>query len=224
GGTLTAAASALGVSHTTIGRRLRALEGELGVRLFDATPDGFIATAAGHDIAEVAERMESEVLALEGRVVGRDTQLRGKLRVSTMDLLLRRAGAGIASFIERHPSVELSVSTSDTQVSLVRREADVALRITNAPPEDLIGRKVGRIDFALYGSCALVERYGRDPTAPGYPWLHWDERLDGRWLEVWLSEHAPQARVAMRIDLSSLAIHDAVHHGLGVHFLACFDG
>ena len=74
-GNLSRAASCLGVTRTTVGRRLRAIESGLGVRLFDRTPEGFSPTAAGQDMCEVADEMEADVLSLEGRVLGRDVQL-----------------------------------------------------------------------------------------------------------------------------------------------------
>lgn len=222
--TLSLAAERLGVTHTTVGRRLRAIEERLGVRLFDRTPDAFVPTAAGQDVAEVAERMEGEVLSLEGRVLGRDAQLEGKLRVATMDLLFRRYQAAFASFIARFPGVELTVTSSDTEVSLTRREADAALRMTSSPPEHLVGRKVGRVDFAVYASRALARRVGPDAAYSDYPWLHWDERLGMTWLDEWLARNAPGARVAMRVDFSSVLVRQAVAAGIGVHFLATFEG
>jgi DNA-binding transcriptional LysR family regulator len=224
GKTLSRAAESLGASHTTVGRRVRAIEQALGARLFDQTPDGFVPTSAGQDIAEVAERMEAEVLALEGRVLGRDVRLQGSLRVATMDILFRCYRDAFASFLARYPSVELTVTSSNDEVSLTRREADVALRMTNSPPEYLVGRKVGRVDFAVYGSRALVERMGPDAGYGDYPWIHWDERLNMRWLDEWLARNAPGARIAMRMDVSSMVLREAVAAGLGLHFLACSEG
>ena len=215
----------LGVSHTTVGRRLRAIEEALGVRLFDQKSDGFVATAAGRDVAMVAERMEAELMSLEGRVLGSDQKLEGKLRVATMDLLFRRYAGAFTSFMARYPSVELTVTASNDEVSLTRREADVALRMTSTPPEHLVGRKVGRLDFAVYASRALAERMGPGATLEDYPWLAWDEqRSDMRWLDGWLAANAPKARVAMRIDFSMLALRELVASGVGVHFLACSEG
>jgi DNA-binding transcriptional LysR family regulator len=215
----------LGVSHTTVGRRLRAIEEALGVRLFDQTPQGFVPTPAGRDVAEVAERMETELMSLEGRVLGADAKLEGKLRVATTDLLFRRYQSAFSSFLARYPSVELTVIASDTQVSFTRREADVALRMTNTPPEYLVGRKVGRVHFAVYGSKELVQRMGPKATLDDYPWLAWDEqRPDMRWLDAWLAVNAPKARIAMRVDFSFLALRETICKGIGVHFLACFEG
>src|SRR5690606_34541348 len=104
-----------------------------------------------------------------------------------------------AAFIARYPGVALTVLTGDDALSLTRREADVALRMTNTPPEYAVGRKVGRVDFAVYASRALVERVGEGAGLGAFPWIHWDERLNMRWLDEWLAKHAPGAQVALRV-------------------------
>lgn len=220
--TLVAAGAALGVSHTTVGRRLRAAEARLSVRLFDRTPDGLSPTVAGHDLVAVAESVEAEVLALEGRLLGRDARLRGSLRVATMDIVFARFGADFARFTARYPEVELTVLASDREASLTRREADVAIRMSNTPPDTLVGRRVGRVRFAVYGSAALVEAIGEDAPLERFPWLLWDRRLDMRWLDDWLAHHAPGARTALRVDMTSTQLQQAVAAGLGVTFLSCF--
>lgn len=221
---LSLAGAKLGVSYTTVGRRIRAIEERLGVRLFDHTPDAFVVTPAGQDIADVAERVEAEVLSLEGRVLGRDAQLSGRIRVTTMDTLFRCFHDGFSSFMERFPNVDLTVTSSDDVVSLPRREADVALRMTNKPPDYLVGRKVGRAQFCVFGARSLVERVGTEDYN-AFPWLHWDERFDMRPIDEWLSEHAPRARIAMRLGVTgSFMLRETIAMGVGVHFLATFDG
>jgi DNA-binding transcriptional LysR family regulator len=80
------------------------------------------------------------------------------------------------------------------------------------------------MDFAVYASRALVERVGEGAGLGAFPWIHWDERLNMRWLDEWLAKHAPGARVALRVGANTRAVHDAIVAGIGVHFLACFDG
>lgn len=222
--TLSGAGQKLNVTHTTVARRVDELERSMGLRVFDKTPDGYVATAAGQELVDVAERVEAEVLAAEGRVLGHDQALGGALRVSTMDMLFRAHHQVFSSFLARYPSVHLTVSTTDDEVSLPRRQADVVLRMTNAPPAYLVGRKVGRVEFAVYASRALVAQIGKRAPLAAYPWLNWDERLNQPWLDEWLAKNAPGARTAIRLDTSSLGLHAAVTAGLGVHFLACSDG
>jgi DNA-binding transcriptional LysR family regulator len=142
-----------------------------------------------------------------------------------MDLLFRRYHAAFSAFIKRYPTVNLTVTTSDIEVSFTRREADVALRMTNTPPEYLVGRKVGRVDFAVYGRKDLVESKGPNASFSDFPWIAWDEqRPDMRWLDGWLEANAPGARVAIRINFSMLQLRETISAGFGVHFLPCFEG
>ncbi|MFT5679941.1 MAG: DNA-binding transcriptional LysR family regulator [Myxococcota bacterium] len=222
--TLVGAAARLGVTHTTVGRRIRASEERMGVRLFDRTPDGLHVTPAGQDLVEVAERMEGEVLSVESRIMGRDTELSGPLRVSILDYSFWALHGAFQSFLERYPSVDLTITATVEPVSLTRRDADVVLRLAEAPPETLIGRRLGQVGFAVYASDALVDRIGADAGYAAYPWLGWDERSDGRWVDAWLAENAPGARIAVRIDESAIVRRQAIQSGMGVFFMPCFEG
>ena len=222
-GSLSGAGAALGVTHTTVGRRLERLESVLGVRLFDRTPEGFSPTAAGVELAQVAAEAETAILRAEGRVKGHDLALDGALRVSTLDWIFEAHADVFASFCARYPAVSLTVVATETEVSLFRREADIALRLTNTPPDTVVGRRVGEVDFAVYGHRDLVT----DPAAPwsAYPWLHWDERTEmARWLDGWLAAHAPGARVTLRLGESTLLRRAAMRRGVGVHPLPIPEG
>jgi DNA-binding transcriptional LysR family regulator len=222
--TLLRAAATLGVAHTTIGRRLKTLEDQLGVRLFDRTPEGLIPTAAGRDLAAVAEHVEGEVLSAEGRVLGRDAKLRGTLRVSTVDTLFYGFESTFTSFMARYPSIDLTITTSSERVSLTRRDADVVLRLSNAPPENLVGRKVGYVQFAVYAGQTLVERVGEGARLSDYPWIGWDGGQNWLWFEEWLAQNAPGAKIVLRIDYKGLLIAHAIRSGIGAQILPCFLG
>ena len=221
-GTLTGAGRELGVARTTVGRRVRALEQGLGVRLFDETPEGLVPTPAGLELAESAERVEDEVLAAESKLAGQDLALRGSLRVSTLDFVYECFTDAFASFTAAYPGIELSLLSTDEQVSLRRREADVALRMTDAPPESLIGRRLAAVEFGIYAARSLVECSGPETPTAALPWLRFDARDDGRGLEPWYRVYAAGAPVAMGFDSYAVMRH-AVCSGLGVHFLPRFD-
>ncbi|MCB9794597.1 MAG: LysR family transcriptional regulator [Alphaproteobacteria bacterium] len=222
--TLVGAGEALSVTHTTVGRRLRAAEQAWGVRLFDRTPEGLAATAAGEELVALAERMEEELLATEARVRGRDVALRGSLRVSTLDFVHGLFQPAFAAFLARYPEVELTVTTPMQSVSLTRREADVALRLTNAPDPGLVGRRLGALTFAPFASPALMERHGAKASLRELPWIGYDRRLDMGWMEAWLHRHAPGARVVVRVDESPLLIRQLLLAGQGVGFLPIPEG
>lgn len=222
-GNLTGAASSLGVTRTTVGRRLQDAEERLGVRLFDRTPDGFVATSAGEEIAETAARFEGEILLAEGRIRGRDAELSGGLRVSTLDFIFHSFADVFKAFAARYPGIQLTVDITPENVSLSRREADVALRLGNTPNEGLIGRRVGKVHFQAYAARALVESLGPGATLSDYPWVHWDERSDTQWLDRWLDRHAPGAKIAIRAT-EYMAVRRAILSGFGTHFMPCCDG
>jgi DNA-binding transcriptional LysR family regulator len=213
----------LGVNHTTVSRRLSALEETVGVRLFDRRPDGYAATQAGEDVVEVARGVEEQILSLDRRVLGQDTRLCGSLRVTTVDFMAILQMAAFRSFTRRYPGIDLELSADNAPRSLTKREADVALRITNKPPEHLVGRKLLRVEFALYGARSLVEQMGAQAELAAYPWMAWDERQGARLTEQWMHKHVPDARVVCRVDSATVMI-SSVRDGMGLSFLACVVG
>lgn len=216
---LSAAGEALGVARTTVGRRIGELERRLGVRLFHRAPEGFVLTEAGEDLARAAAQMEEEQLAGEARVLGRDTALRGPLRVSTMDFVYERFVDVFRSFVARYPGVELTVCATSAQVSLRRRETDVAVRLGDTPLPDLVGRRLRTLRFRVYASRALLARVGEGAGLAAFPWLGDDTRGDRPWVDGWLAERAPGARVVLRYD-SHAVLRASLRAGIGAHPLA----
>lgn len=221
--TLTSASTELGINHTTVARRLAAAEEAMGARLFDRTPEGYVPTAAGEEVLAVAMRVEEEILSLDRVVLGRDTRLSGPLRVTTLDFLVSEHIDAFASFTKRYPNVELELSVDNTALNLTRREADVALRVSTKPAEHLFGKRVGILEYALYGTREIVDEVGADAPYSEYPWLMWDERLGARMTERWMKRHAKGARIACRVDTASAMIA-AVRAGIGVQFILCSAG
>src|SRR5436853_198646 len=85
--TLAAASRKLRVDYTTVGRRLAALERDLGAKLFERTPEGLVLTEAGEGIRAAAEGMEEAALLVEQRALGADRKLAGVVRVATTEML-----------------------------------------------------------------------------------------------------------------------------------------
>ena len=220
-GSLAAAARVLGVNHTTVLRRVNAVEAAQGVRLFERLPGGVALTAAGEEVRDAARAMAEAAAAIERRLAGRDLRLAGSLRVTTTDTLMAAVLPGIlADFRAAHPDVTVEVSTAHAVANLTRRDADVAIRPSRDPPEILVGRRVAGIAFA---------RYARAADAPGWrgaaadpPWLGLDDSLAATALGRWL-RGMPGARVVLRAD-SLLALAQAAAAGLGVAPLPCYLG
>lgn len=171
-GSVRAAGAALGVSHSTVARRVESLETRLGAKLFDRHRDGYLLTDAGQEMVLGAERVEREMGALERGLAGADARLEGPVRVTCTDpfiaKILLRALAGLCA---QHPGIELELVADARNLDLSKREADVALRAflpTSSPPEHLIGRRLVPITLCSYVGRAHA---GRGPAAGAPRWL-----------------------------------------------------
>lgn len=152
-GSLSGASRRLGVNHSTVFRRIGAFEEELGVRLFERLPNGYLLTQAGEAMQEGALRVEDEIASLSRKVTGQDLRLSGTIRVTTLDMLaFGLLPRHLAKFRTDYPGIEVELIVGNAALNLNRREADIALRVGNAPPETLVGRRVGRLVFAIYAS------------------------------------------------------------------------
>lgn len=222
--TFSSAAKSLNTTHTTIGRRLSGLESGLGVRLFERTPEGLVATLAGERIIATATTLEQAILDTQRKVEGQDDELKGALRVSTLDFLFHAYREAFTGFIESFPSIDITISAEMEPLSLNRREADVVLRLSPSPPEGLIGRRVAKMGFSVFAHSRLVESIGKDAPLDAYPWIGIDQTLSDRWLTTWLKQHAPNAKIKVRIGENSILTRQLILSGAGVFFLPTLEG
>jgi len=220
-GSIAAAARALAVNHSTVLRRLASLEAALGVRLFDRLPGGYALTTAGNELQERLAGVDEQLDAAQRGLAGRDAAVTGTVRVTTTDTLLHGLLMPVlARFHAAHPAVQVQVAINNDFASLTRREADVALRGSNKPPANLLGRRVGDIRTALYASRAYLKTLGRRDGAEHYRWIGLDESLGHLEQARWLRRHVAPERVVLRVD-SLVGMVDAVSHGIGVGMLLC---
>ncbi len=163
-GSAAAAARILGVSHATIIRRIQALEKALGAPLFDRSPAGYVATAAGDQLLAVGHRIEAAMAELQGQFEGRARELAGTLRFTTTDsLAYTLIPPLLASFRSLHPQIRVDLLVTNHLLDLDRREADVTLRPSSHPPESWFGSQPARMDFAVYGSAAYLDAHAGEP-------------------------------------------------------------
>lgn len=217
-GSLAGAGRQLGVSHATVFRRLDGLEERLGVRLFERLPEGYAPTPAGEDLAAAARRVETEVLEAERRVQGRDLMPSGTVRVTTTDTLYAGLLAPVlAGFRRAHPAITLEVTVSNRVHDLSRRDADVAIRPSDRPPEALVGRRLGRLRQAVYGPAGA----GQAAALAAADWIGPDDTMGYRTLERWMAGTGYAERCVLRLD-SVLAMATAVRCGSGIAVLPCY--
>lgn len=220
-GTLSAAARALAVNHSTVLRRLASLERGLGVRLFDRLPAGYAPTAAGRALAAQLAGVGAQIEDSQRRIRGGDLVLDGPVRLTAPDALSSSLlMPHLPAFRALHPQVQVQLVVDNGFLSLTQREADIALRGADAPPENLIARRAGRVRTALYASRGYLEAQGRDATAAHHAWVAPDERLAHLASARWLARHVPESRFAFRCDNLPVLV-DAVGAGLGLGLLLC---
>ena len=219
-GAISRAARELKVNHSTILRRLGALEHSLGVRLFDRQQSGYTLTPAGERLSEQLAGLREQVESAERRLAGADTALRGTIRLTTTDTLAHGLLLPhLQAFGAQHPGIELQLTINNVVLNLTKREADVAVRGTNTPPDNLIGRCVGSIQTAPYVARRLAQ--GKRKRAPAdFEWVALDESLGHLAQARWLAQAIPAEKVRMRVD-SLVAMVDAVKHGVGAAMLLC---
>jgi DNA-binding transcriptional LysR family regulator len=226
-GSLSAAARALGVQQTTMGRRLAALERNAGATLLLRTPRGYVLSPAGEAILGNVERIEAEALAVERRITGRDVRLEGTVRLTTVNSLAAEVLSPIfAGLREKHPGILLDVVTDTRSLSLTRREADVALRLARLPQSDLVVRKVGTVAMGLYAARGYLDRYGMPDFAAGVAGHHvvlLAQELMGVPEMEWFVGITPQAVPALRSN-SRYGLRAAALAGMGIVCLARYLG
>lgn len=218
-GSFSAAAKRLGVQHSTISRRIHALEKDLATPLVERSSTGYVMTEAGQQLMESASNMERELLHFEASSSGHADAPSGDLHVTA----IANMGSTIlmplfARFNAAYPNINLRVEVTNNSVRLAERDADVALRQTNTPGETLIGTRLVTVASAVYGSkvyCASVSA----------------GRAVEKWVGVdccdyhrtWTKQAWPQLDHSFCVDDTSLTVA-ALKEGLGVGFLPCFLG
>lgn len=219
-GSLSAAARALETEHTTVARRVAALESRLGVRLFERAVRGYALTAEGERIAGIAFRMEEDADGIARVLDAGQAAMTGVVRLSAPPTLASHyLTPRLAAFRERHPGITVEVAGDSRTVNLSRREADVALRLNRPEGGAVIARRVGTMGFGLYGSPACLDAAA--PDAVGY--LGYDDTLDHVPQQRWVLSLARGRPLVFRSNELS-CLHAAAAAGMGLAALPRFLG
>jgi DNA-binding transcriptional LysR family regulator len=211
-GSMSGAARELDVNHATVIRRIRSLEEQLGTRLFERQGPSYVSTAPGQVAFDAAERMEAQSVGVERQVLGQATALSGKIRVTAPEPMGRTwLLPAIREFNRVYPDILVELSLSMRSYDLGMREADIAFRVTNNPPQDLVGNKLATVQLAVY------TRAGDSLDPADVTRVISIEHLlqEGMgWEDAWF----PEARVSLLTDSPAVA-SDAIKEGFGVSML-----
>jgi DNA-binding transcriptional LysR family regulator len=226
-GRLTVAAARLGVEHSTVSRRIAALEATLGAKLFDRRPHGYGLTAAGERLMSTAEGMESLALAAQGTIGGGALCVAGTVRIGAPDgfgtfFLAPR----IAALAETHPDLDIQLLAMPRLFSLSKREADLAISLSRPKEGRLHARKLTDYRLHLYASRGYLARHGAiesRATLERHAFIGYVDEL------IYAPEldYAPLVAKDLRVRVKSsslVAQLTATRGGAGVCVLPCFMG
>ena len=214
GRSLAKAAELLKVDVSTVFRSIRRLESALGTALFVKSRKGYLPTDTAQALAEQAERAEQALEAARIAMTSGEQVVSGTVRLTCTDAVLHSLLLpALAGFMPAYPALSLELATSNTFANLSRRDADLALRLTNSPPEHLVGRCLGAASYVV---CGREEYRERLADAPGsVPWIAPDDSMQDHATVVWRSQQLPGVMPRYRCS-GIAAIAQLVAAGLGV--------
>lgn len=219
-GSTLAAAKVLGVSQSTVHRRLEELETRLGRQLVKREPSGYRLTEFGAEMRAYAERIEDAVAAFERRIAASEKDLVGTIRVTCPETLgYRLMRSQLADkFSAMYPGLRLEFVMTDRSLDLAKGQADIAIRAASSDDDSLVGRKIADSPWAVYASRSYIERHEHiegPEDISRHSIIKFDGEMGTHQAARWLQSVAPNAEVAARSNsLPTLLL--AVKSGAGV--------
>jgi DNA-binding transcriptional LysR family regulator len=166
-GSLLGAARVLRASQPTVGRHIAELESQLGVLLFERTGRGLVPTATALKLADAARGMEAGALQLAQTLSGTQTQASGTVRITaSVPVAVQLMPPLLAAMRQSLPDIQIELVSSNQVSNLLRREADIAVRMVRPDQSSLVARKIGQVGLGAYAHRSYLARRGtpRQPT------------------------------------------------------------
>jgi DNA-binding transcriptional LysR family regulator len=221
GRTLARAAEQLKVDVSTVFRAVRRLEKSLGIALFEKSRNGYCPTSAALVLSQQAESAE-QALALAQIALEQDREtVSGSVRLTCTEAVLQSLLLpALSRFMPDYPALRLELNTSDTFANLSRRDADIALRLTDAPPQHLVGTQLGTVSYRVYASTQYLQRC-EQTAVEKMDWIAPDDFLPDHPTITWRRQQWPQINPTYRCS-SMQTVAQMVRAGMGVAALPDF--
>ncbi len=203
-GSVSKASKRLHVNQSTVSRRINTFEQTLKVKLFDRSAGAkWVVTAAGERLMASAERMADEVNTIQREILREASEMSGLVRLTFGNYSLNKILIPILKqFTDDYPGIDLEIITTDNMLNLAAREADIAIRVTNTPPDNLVGKRVGIIRAGIYGTHEMRTQYeAGNRNLPCISWLGDDPET-----HFWIKERVPHACKVIKTN----SLHAAV--------------
>ena len=157
-GSLSGAARALSQSQPTMGRQIKQLEIQLGLRLFERQPRGLTLTPTGESLLDHAKAMHAAFHQLSLRAAGQDSHMHGTVRITASEVMARHVLPEIIVDIrESEPDIQIELFPSDASENLLFREADIAVRMYRSTQLDVITKHIGTAHMGIYAALSYLE-------------------------------------------------------------------
>eukprot|EP00439_Symbiodinium_sp_Y106_P089103 s1_g1639.t1 len=164
-GSLLAASRHLGLTQPTVGRHIDLLEEALGLRLFTRGREGMRLTSKGTDLLSAADDMMDTATEFERVAAGLEEQIEGTVRISANEIFGSLLLPGLLGpLMSAHPEIEVELDVSNQASNLLKRDADIAIRLFRPTQNDLIARKIADIPLGLFAHQSYLERHGTPKT------------------------------------------------------------
>jgi DNA-binding transcriptional LysR family regulator len=222
-GNYTHAANRLKVNRTTVGRRITALESDLGVSLFEQTPTGYRPTPAGRAVLESAEQIEHEIEKLTARLAAPDQRVVSTVRVAVSGEIGTEFMAELLAFRKSEPDIKLELLTArDALTTVLQRKADLGICLVPYRPENLRGTRIGALSQRLYAARQYLDALPPGHRFEDHHWIGWGKEAANSASARWLRSHLPDAaRISAEVN-SWDAFKEAVQSGLGIGHMWSF--
>ncbi len=222
GGNLAAAGERLGVDSSTVFRTVQRMERGLGTALFDRSRSGYQPLDLTLALVTEAERIESALENARSLTQQNADQVSGTVKLTTTDAILN--GLVIPSvkpLLARHPRLHIEFDTRYQLANLTKRDADIAIRATQNPPQHLVGKHLGSIHVAVFCAKAWGLNLIEQALEHNVPWIAPDDALPEHPSVLWRKKRFPKVVPGYKVD-SILSVYEAVKCGLGIGVLPLF--
>lgn len=226
-GTVSGAASELGVHHATVIRHIDALEARLGTKLFQRHARGYTATEAGRDLLQVAQATDDQFTQLVGRLRGRGESVSGELVVTSLASLSPLLAPVMAQFRDAHPNLTVRLLNDERVFRLEYGEAHVAVRAGQKAPDqpDNVVQKLAVLPTGLYAARSYVDERGAPEALAdlsSHVFVGHDDENNRAPFYKWLRDVVPNCQIAFRCTDSQATLH-ATLSGAGLGFLPSWE-
>lgn len=222
GGSLAAAGERLGYDASTIFRTIKRIETGLAQQLFKRSREGYLPSDLANELARYAEQIETQLEAAQSAAQLSPGHVSGLVRITSTDTILH--GLVLPRLKElqaSHPLLSFDLHIGNELASLTRRDADVAVRATKKPPQNLVGRHVGPIRMALYGARDTGPRHFDGEVAMNSTWAAPDDALPDHPSVLWRKKNFPKVQPSYRVG-SILTVAELIAQGAAIGMLPVF--